>query len=94
MSSPKTQQPPRRTGIADSTSTIQESLRGLEERLGASLNAKFAQLQQSTGPLQGTTPWRQDFIAAAQRLPDGDPWKEKVLRDLQLPTTKQDVPQQ
>ena len=80
--------------MTDSTSTIQEALKGLEERLGASLNAKFAQLQYNTGPLQGTTPWRQDFIAAAQRLPDGDPWKEKVLGELQLPTSKQDIPQQ
>ena len=32
----------------------------------------------------GTTLQRQDFIAAALRLPDGDPWKEKALKDYPL----------
>ena len=61
--------------MSGTTRTIEEALRGLEERLGASLNAKFNQLQQNTMPQQqlGMTPWRRDLIAAAQRLPDGDP---------------------
>ena len=80
--------------MGESTATIQESLEGLEERLEANLDAKFAQLRQSTGPPQASTPWRLDFTVAAQRVPDGDPWKEKVLAELQLPSTKQDVSQQ
>ena len=76
------------------TTSIQESLKGLEERLGASFNAKLAQVYQSSGPASGATLQRQDFIAAARRLPDGDPWKEKVIKELQLDARKEETPQQ
>ena len=58
------------------------------------MSAMTSQLQLSRGTQGGGNLQRQDFMAAALRLPDGDPWKEKVIKDCQLGMPVGEVPQQ
>ena len=57
---------------------IRSSLKKLEARLESSMSAMTSHINLSRG-LQGSgNLQRQDFVAAAFRMPDGEPWKEKV----------------
>ena len=75
-------------------SSIQTSLRSLEARLDARMSAMTSHLHLSRGFHGGRNLQRQDFVAAAFRLPDGDPWKEKVLTECQLTMPAVEVPRQ
>ena len=66
----------------------------MEARLEAQMSAMTSHLHLSRGSQGGRNLQRQDFVAAAFRLPDGDPWKEKVLRDCQLTMPEAEVPRQ
>ena len=70
--------------------SIQTSLKRLEARM----SQMTSHLHLSRGLPEGTNLQRQDFVAAAFRLPDGDPWKEKILTECQLTMPTGAVPQQ
>ena len=76
------------------TSAIQESFKKLEARLDSRLDAMKPQLRPGMGLAEGGSLQRQDFIAAAVRLPDGDPWKEKVLKELRINPRDEETPRQ
>ena len=57
-------------------------------------NALAPQLPTIFGMTGGSSLQRQDFVAAAFRLPDGDPWKEKVLNELRLNPKDVEIPRQ
>ena len=69
----------------DATKGFEASLKKMEERMDAQFKLMKAQLQKTTGSI-GTTPQRQQFMAAALRLPEGDPLREIALRDYALTT--------
>ena len=52
------------------------------------------QLRPGMSMTEGVSLQRQDFVAAAVRLPDGDPWKEKVLKDLRMNPRDEETPRQ
>ena len=62
---------------------IEASLKRMEERMESRMKLMASNLRANTGPSEATLQ-RQDFIAAALRLPEGDPWREKALRDYTL----------
>ena len=76
------------------TSTIQESFKKLEAWLDSRLNAMKPQLRPGMRLAEGGSLQRQDFVAAAVRLPDGDPWKEKVLKELRINPRDEESPRQ
>ena len=79
-------------GSARSATGIEESLKRLEARLESRLTAMSRQLKPVTvvGGGGNESLQRQDFMAAALRLPDGDPWKEKVMKELQVTSSHQE----
>ena len=54
------------------TTSIEESLKRMETRLEARIGSMMSGLQPRHGASRGNLQ-RQDFLAAAIRLPDGDP---------------------
>ena len=76
------------------TAAIQESFKKLEARLDSRLNAMGPQLRPAMTLTEGGSLQRQDFVAAAVRLPDGDPWKEKVLKELRINPREEETPRQ
>ena len=79
---------------ADGVASIQTSLKNLEARLESRMSAMTSHLHLSRGLQGGRNLQRRDFVAAAFRLPDDDPWKEKVLKDCQLIMPAEEVPRQ
>lgn len=77
----------------DGVAAIQSSLKDLEARLEARMNTMTTHLNLVRNRTGGDK-LRQDFLAAALRLPDGDPLKETAIRDYQLNTSAEGVPQQ
>ena len=69
---------------------IEEFTKWLEARLKAGTTAVSRLLKPMTvnGGVGNKCPLRQVFMAAAMRLSDGDPWKEKVTKELKVSTTK------
>ena len=76
------------------TAAIQESIKKLEARLDSRLNAMGPQLRPALTLAEGGSLQRQDFVAAAVRLPDGDPWKEKFLKELRINPREEETPRQ
>ena len=66
----------------------------MEARLDARFKAMAPQLRPGMGMTDGGSLQPQDFVAAAVRLPDGDPWKEKVLKDLRMNPRDEETPRQ
>ena len=58
------------------------------------MRAIAPQLRPGTCRTDGVSLQRQDFVAAAVRLPDGDPWKEKVLKELSINPRDEETPRQ
>ena len=52
------------------------------------------QLRPAMTLTEGGSLQRQDFVAAAVRLPDGDPWKEKFLKELRINPRGEETPRQ
>lgn len=68
------------------TKGLEDSLKKMEERMETQFKLMTAQLQKTTGTT-GTTLQRQQFMAAALRLPEGDPLRDIALRDYALTTS-------
>ena len=66
----------------------------METRLDTRIKAMAPQLRPGMGMTEGVSLQRQDFVAAAVRLPDGDPWKEKVLKALRMNSRDEETPRQ
>ena len=71
---------------SDATKGLEASLKKMEERMDAQFKLMKVQLQKTTG-MAGTTPQRQQFMAAALRLPEGDPLREIALSNYALTTS-------
>ena len=75
------------------TNSIGDAIKRLETRLETSINSITARFHPVAGITRANLQ-RQDFLAAAARLPEGDPWKGKILKEYPMELQTDGVPEQ